>query len=49
MCGTKADLNESRAVEYDDASKFAKTHNMSYLEVSSKTGDGIEEMFQAMA
>ena len=48
MCGTKADLNESRAIEYDDAKKFAKSNNMTYFEVSSKTGDGVEEMFMAM-
>ena len=45
----KSDLSGMREVDRHKAESFAKTNNMSYFEVSSKTGNGVNEMFQLLA
>lgn len=49
IVGNKADLSQQRVVSYEEASKFAEKYHMPYIEVSSKTGDGIDEMFQIIS
>ena len=38
-----------REVDQYKAENFAKTNNMTYFEVSNKTGSNVEEMFQSLA
>ena len=45
LCGLKSDLVELRQVDKIDAAQFAKNKNMPYHEVSSKTNEGVNEMF----
>ena len=49
LCGMKSDLSSMREVDRHKAESFAKSNNMSYFEVSSKTGNGVNEMFQLLA
>ena len=50
LIGSKLDLAENRAVEREDGIKTAKNHNLSaFIELSSKTGQNIEEAFKMMA
>ena len=46
IVGNKADLSQQRAITYEEAVTFAEKYNMHYIEVSSKTGEGIDELFQ---
>jgi GTPase SAR1 family protein len=45
ICGTKVDLTKKRIISYKEAKNFALDKNMEYFEISSKTGEGIELMF----
>jgi len=36
LIGTKLDMKETRTVDFFEALKWAKAHNMSYFEVSAK-------------
>lgn len=38
-----------REVDQYKAENFAKTNNMTYFEVSNKTGNNVDEMFQGLA
>lgn len=44
--GTKTDLNSDRTIETTDASEFADDKGWAYYEVSSKTGDKVEDLFK---
>jgi Ras-related protein Rab-1A len=44
LVATKCDL-ENRVITRKDGEDLAMKHNMAYYEVSSKTGDGIDDMF----
>jgi len=46
LVGNKSDLKQSREVSTDSATKFAKEHQLSYIETSAKDGDNIKEAFQ---
>ena len=46
LVGNKKDLTEERQVPVERANLFASSRNIPYLEVSAKTGENIEEMFQ---
>ena len=46
LVGNKSDLN--RTVSREEAEKFAFERNLQYLEVSAKTGSGINELFSYM-
>lgn len=46
LVGTKADLIDQRTVTTEEAQAFAKKHNISYREVSAKSGYGIVDLFE---
>ncbi|XP_055927127.1 ras-related protein Rab-24-like isoform X3 [Argiope bruennichi] len=48
LCGTKKDLinkNRKRAVDYYNVTDYADEVNAEVFETSSKTGEGVEELF----
>jgi len=45
LAGNKADLGEDRKVAKEHAEEFAHEKECPLLEVSSKTGENIEELF----
>eukprot|EP00027_Filamoeba_sp_ATCC50430_P003823 CAMPEP_0168555066 /NCGR_PEP_ID=MMETSP0413-20121227/8125_1 /TAXON_ID=136452 /ORGANISM="Filamoeba nolandi, Strain NC-AS-23-1" /LENGTH=226 /DNA_ID=CAMNT_0008585869 /DNA_START=51 /DNA_END=731 /DNA_ORIENTATION=+ len=45
LVGTKLDLNDKRQVSSETATKYAEDHGMIYMETSSKSGLGINELF----
>jgi len=45
LAGNKLDLGEDRKVARETAQEFANEKECSLLEVSSKTGENVEEMF----
>ena len=47
LCGNKIDL-EGRLITKEEAEQLAKQFGTKYFEVSAKTGEGIEEMFNAL-
>lgn len=50
LVGTKADLEESRAVSQEAALALAEKHGMAgYAETSARTGSGVQEVFARMA
>ena len=49
LVGNKIDLEENRAVSYDEGSKFATKNGLIFEETSAKTGQGIEEIFMKSA
>jgi Ni2+-binding GTPase involved in maturation of urease and hydrogenase len=49
LCGLKSDLASMREVDNYKAEAFAKAHNMTFIEVSNKTGDKVDEMFSMLA
>ena len=48
MIGTFLDKKEKRTVSHKEAMEFAKKHKLQYIEVSSKTGENINECFNVM-
>ena len=49
LVGNKADMESERNVRTEEAEKYAEENNMQFFEVSAKTGDKIEELFEAIA
>ena len=49
LIGTKIDLNGNREVTKEDGEKFAEEKGMEFVEVSAKTGDGIEKLEKILA
>eukprot|EP01017_Pseudomicrothorax_dubius_P011678 TRINITY_DN1440_c0_g4_i6.p1 TRINITY_DN1440_c0_g4~~TRINITY_DN1440_c0_g4_i6.p1 ORF type:complete len:122 (-),score=29.92 TRINITY_DN1440_c0_g4_i6:90-455(-) len=47
--GNKTDLSGERAVKYEDEDKLAKELDIQFFEVSAKTGDKIESLFETIA
>nr|BAN65758.1 Ras-related protein Rab-1B [Babesia bovis] len=45
LIGNKVDLEDSRAVTYDEAREFAEQNNMDYIEASAKTAQNVEKVF----
>ena len=45
LVGNKIDLEDKRAVSYDEGNDFAIKNGIIFAETSAKTGDGIEEIF----
>lgn len=49
IVGNKADLQQERAVEFEEAEQLAKTYNALFYEVSAVTGFNIDEAFESAA
>jgi len=49
LCGTKADLDHKRTISSADGSNLATQEKLSFFQTSAKTGQGVEEMFMAVA
>ena len=49
LVGNKIDLNQNRIVTREIAEQFAREKEMTYYEVSAKSGEGIAELFKDMA
>nr|BAN64311.1 Ras-related protein Rab-1B [Babesia bovis] len=49
LIGNKVDLEDSRAVTYDEAREFAEQNNMDYIEASAKTAQNVEKAFESIA
>jgi len=45
LVGNKKDLEESRDVTFEEATKFAEENGLIFMESSAKTGDNVEEAF----
>ncbi len=43
LVGNKCDLTDKRQVEYSVAKAYASSNNMEYFEVSSKTGEQVQQ------
>eukprot|EP01084_Bolivina_argentea_P008864 16570_1 len=48
LIGNKIDLKEKRVISYDTALQLANQKEMKYFEVSAKTGENVNEAFEAM-
>ena len=46
LIGNKNDLINQREVTYEEGETFAKNHKMMFLEVSAKTGNNVNEIFE---
>ena len=44
LVGNKCDL-PNREVTYDEGASYAKTHGLSYMEISAKTGQNLDNTF----
>ena len=44
LIGNKSDLGDARQITREEAAEFAKKNNLSYYEVSAKSGDGVKEV-----
>ena len=45
IAGNKSDLEDRRQVEKEMVDDFCKQHNLKYFEISAKSGNGINEVF----
>ena len=45
LVGNKTDLKKERKVSYDEAKNFADMKRIPYIEISAKTGDNIDKLF----
>lgn len=48
LVGSKADLEEKRAISYEDARGFAESRNMQYFETSAKSAFGVDVLFESV-
>lgn len=49
LVGNKADLAETRQVSTEEAQQWADENGVLFVEASAKTGDNVEEAFEAVA
>ncbi|KAK8827536.1 hypothetical protein WA538_003495 [Blastocystis sp. DL] len=49
LAGNKCDLNENREVPKELAEEYAKEQNIIFMEVSAKTKQNIDEVFEVVA
>ncbi|KIJ54191.1 hypothetical protein M422DRAFT_25147 [Sphaerobolus stellatus SS14] len=49
LCGNKADLEARRQVSKEEAQKYAEEEGLMWGEASAKTGEGVNEIFTAIA
>jgi len=45
LIGNKIDKEKERKISIEESIKFSKEKNIPYFEISAKTNEGIEEMF----
>ena len=45
LVGNKADLEDDRVIDYDEAEMYAREKNVLFLETSAKTGMNVDEIF----
>jgi Ras-related protein Rab-1A len=48
VVGNKKDCQEDRVISFDTLAEFGKKNNVLFFEVSAKTGEGIEKIFNSM-
>lgn len=48
LVGNKKDLSDDREISIEEATRFAEKYGFRYIEVSSKTGDNVEKMFELL-
>ena len=48
VVGNKTDLDDRREVNSNEGENYAKEHDFIFAEVSAKTGDGIEKLFDVI-
>jgi len=49
LCGNKSDLAARRQVSQEEAKKYAEEEGLMWAETSAKTGEGVTEVFTAIA
>ncbi|TFK26716.1 GTP-binding protein RAB5 [Coprinopsis marcescibilis] len=49
LCGNKLDLAERRQVSQEEAQKYAEEEGLMWTETSAKSGEGVQEIFTAIA
>ncbi|KAK2461499.1 hypothetical protein APHAL10511_005962 [Amanita phalloides] len=49
LCGNKLDLAARRQVTQDEAKKYAEEEGLMWMETSAKTGEGVADVFTAIA
>ncbi|KAF8347038.1 GTP-binding protein RAB5 [Amanita rubescens] len=49
LCGNKLDLAARRQVSQEEAKKYAEEEGLMWMETSAKTGEGVAEVFTAIA
>eukprot|EP01090_Pellita_catalonica_P011709 TRINITY_DN236_c0_g1_i1.p1 TRINITY_DN236_c0_g1~~TRINITY_DN236_c0_g1_i1.p1 ORF type:complete len:202 (-),score=39.15 TRINITY_DN236_c0_g1_i1:120-725(-) len=49
LVGNKADLEESRRVQADEARSYADENGLLFMETSAKTGSNVAEIFESIA
>jgi Ras-related protein Rab-6A len=45
LIGNKIDLNDNREISFEEGEKFAKDKNFIFYEVSARSGEGIQNLF----
>lgn len=45
LIGNKSDLDSRRAVSYEEGEKFARQHDLIFMETSAKNDENVEEAF----
>lgn len=49
LAGNKIDLMEGRVITFEEGQKFAVAHDMKYYEVSAKSGENVDLLFNDIA
>jgi len=49
MCGNKNDMEEQRAVSYEEGETKAKEYEMMFIETSAKAGSNVKALFRKVA
>ncbi|PVG00919.1 putative GTP-binding protein ypt5 [Serendipita vermifera] len=49
LCGNKTDLAARRQVTQEEAQKYAQEEGLMWCEASAKTGEGVQDIFMAIA